>query len=121
MKENAQTSKRYQRGFKPGLSRLRVRHSTTEPPRSIGSLLLLFRKALPMIIIIIICVAVCTGVLLATRMLEVRRLLLELLSTHVPCLGPLIALEDLRKHTCYKNNCRRMHVRARAIAPMATS
>ena len=34
MKENAQTSKRYQRGFEPGLSRLRVRHSTTEPPRS---------------------------------------------------------------------------------------
>ena len=33
MKENAQTSKRYQRGFEPGLSRLRVRHSTTEPPR----------------------------------------------------------------------------------------
>ena len=32
MKENAQTSKRYQRGFEPGLSRLRVRHSTTEPP-----------------------------------------------------------------------------------------
>ena len=28
MKENAQTSKRYQRGFEPGLSRLRVRHST---------------------------------------------------------------------------------------------
>ena len=34
MKENVQTSKRYQRGFEPGLSRLRVRHSTTEPPRS---------------------------------------------------------------------------------------
>ena len=34
MKENAQTSKRYQRGFEPGVSRLRVRHSTTEPPRS---------------------------------------------------------------------------------------
>ena len=34
MKENAQTSKRYQRGFEPGLFRLRVRHSTTEPPRS---------------------------------------------------------------------------------------
>ena len=34
VKENAQTSKRYQRGFGPGLSRLRVRHSTTEPPRS---------------------------------------------------------------------------------------
>ena len=34
VKENAQTSKRYQRGFEPGLSRLRVRHSTTEPPRS---------------------------------------------------------------------------------------
>ena len=32
VKENAQTSKRYQRGFEPGLSRLRVRHSTTEPP-----------------------------------------------------------------------------------------
>ena len=32
--ENAQTSKRYQRGFEPGLSRLRVRHSTTELPRS---------------------------------------------------------------------------------------
>ena len=31
VKENAQTSKRYQRGFEPGLSRLRVRHSTTEP------------------------------------------------------------------------------------------
>ena len=28
MKENAQTSKRYQRGFEPELSRLRVRHST---------------------------------------------------------------------------------------------
>ena len=36
VKENAQTSKRYQRGFVPGLSRLRVRHSTTEPPRSIN-------------------------------------------------------------------------------------
>ena len=34
VKENAQTSKRYQRGFEPGLSRLRVRHSTPEPPRS---------------------------------------------------------------------------------------
>ena len=34
VKENAQTSKRHQRGFEPGLSRLRVRHSTTEPPRS---------------------------------------------------------------------------------------
>ena len=34
VKENAQTSKRYQRGFEPGLSRLRVRHSTTEPPRT---------------------------------------------------------------------------------------
>ena len=34
VKENAQTSKRYQRGFEPGLSRLRVRHSTTELPRS---------------------------------------------------------------------------------------
>ena len=34
VKENAQTSKRYQRGFEPGLSRLRVRHSTTEPSRS---------------------------------------------------------------------------------------
>ena len=34
VKENAQTSKRYQRGFEPGISRLRVRHSTTEPPRS---------------------------------------------------------------------------------------
>ena len=34
VKENAQTSKRYQRGFEPGLSRLRVRHYTTEPPRS---------------------------------------------------------------------------------------
>ena len=33
-KENAQTSKRYQRGFEPGLSRLRVRYSTTELPRS---------------------------------------------------------------------------------------
>ena len=33
VKENAQTSKRYQRGFEPGLSRLRVRHSTPEPPR----------------------------------------------------------------------------------------
>ena len=32
-KENAQTSKRYQRGFEPGLCRLRVRHSTTELPR----------------------------------------------------------------------------------------
>ena len=37
VKENAQTSKRYQRGFEPGLSRLRVRHSTTEPPRSMIS------------------------------------------------------------------------------------
>ena len=34
VKQNAQTSKRYQRGFEPGLSRLRVRQSTTEPPRS---------------------------------------------------------------------------------------
>ena len=34
MKENAQTSKRYQRGFEPGLSRLRVRHSTAELPCS---------------------------------------------------------------------------------------
>ena len=34
VKENAQTSKRYQRGFEPGLSQLRVRHSTPEPPRS---------------------------------------------------------------------------------------
>ena len=34
VKENAQTSKRYQRGVEPGLSRLRVRHSTPEPPRS---------------------------------------------------------------------------------------
>ena len=33
VKENAQTSKRYQRGFEPGLSRLRVRHSTAKPPR----------------------------------------------------------------------------------------
>ena len=33
VKENAKTSKRYQRGFEPGLSRLRVRHSTPEPPR----------------------------------------------------------------------------------------
>ena len=33
-KENAHISKRYQRGFEPGLSRLRVRHSTTELPRS---------------------------------------------------------------------------------------
>ena len=32
MKENAQTSKRYQRGFEPGLSRLRVRHSTQWRP-----------------------------------------------------------------------------------------
>ena len=30
--ENAQSSKRYQRGFEPGLTRLRVRHSTTELP-----------------------------------------------------------------------------------------
>ena len=29
-KEKAQTSKRYQRSFEPGLSLLRVRHSTTE-------------------------------------------------------------------------------------------
>ena len=36
--ENAQTSKRYQRGFEPGLSRLRVRHSTTELPRSISDI-----------------------------------------------------------------------------------
>ena len=36
VKENAQTSKRYQRGFEPGLSRLRVRHSTTEPHRSLS-------------------------------------------------------------------------------------
>ena len=34
VKENAQTSKRLKRGFEPGLSRLRVRHSTTELPRS---------------------------------------------------------------------------------------
>ena len=34
VKENAQTYKRYQRGFEPGLSWLRVRHSTAEPPRS---------------------------------------------------------------------------------------
>ena len=34
VKENAQTYKRYQRGIEPGLSRLRVRHSTTGPPRS---------------------------------------------------------------------------------------
>ena len=34
VKENAQTSKRYQRGFEPGLSWLRVRHSTAEPARS---------------------------------------------------------------------------------------
>ena len=40
VKENAQTSKRYQRGFEPGLSRLRVRHSTTEPPRSTQQLLI---------------------------------------------------------------------------------
>ena len=53
-------------------------------------------------LIIIICVAFCAGVLLAARIPEVRRLLLELLSTHLPCLGPLLALEDLRKHTCYK-------------------
>ena len=32
--ENAQSSKRYQRGFEPGLTRLRVRRSTTELPRS---------------------------------------------------------------------------------------
>ena len=32
--ENAQTSKRWQRGFEPGLFRLRVRHSTTELPLS---------------------------------------------------------------------------------------
>ena len=32
--ENAQTSKRKQRGFEPGLSRLRVRHSTIELRRS---------------------------------------------------------------------------------------
>ena len=32
--ENAQSSKRQQRGFVAGLSRMRVRHSTTEPPRS---------------------------------------------------------------------------------------
>ena len=38
VKENAQTSKRYQRGFEPGFSRLRVRHSTTEPPRSVVEL-----------------------------------------------------------------------------------
>ena len=37
VKENAQTSKRYQKGFEPGLSQLRVRHSTTESPRSITS------------------------------------------------------------------------------------
>ena len=40
VKENAQTSKRYQRGFEPGLSRLRVRHSTTELPRSICEIIL---------------------------------------------------------------------------------
>ena len=32
--ENAKTSKRQQRGFEPGLSRLRVWHSTTGLPRS---------------------------------------------------------------------------------------
>ena len=32
--ENTQTSKRYQSGFEPGLSRLRVRHSTAELPSS---------------------------------------------------------------------------------------
>ena len=33
--ENAQSSKRKQRGFEPGLTWLRVRHSTAELPRSI--------------------------------------------------------------------------------------
>ena len=46
MKENAHTSKRYQRGFEPGLSRLRVRHSTTEPPRSMMDSEVLFRRLL---------------------------------------------------------------------------
>ena len=45
VKENAQTSKRYQRGFEPGLSRLRVRHSTTEPPRSTNGLRHLLRRS----------------------------------------------------------------------------
>ena len=31
--ENTQTSKRWRRGFEPGLFRLRVRHSTAEPQR----------------------------------------------------------------------------------------
>ena len=45
MKENAQSSKRYQRGFEPGLSRLRVRHSTTEPPRSTTNEPFIMRRA----------------------------------------------------------------------------
>ena len=40
--ENAQTSKLYQRGFEPRLSRLRVRHSTTELARSTSTSYLLF-------------------------------------------------------------------------------
>ena len=44
VKENAQTSKQYQRGFEPGLSRLRVRHSTTQPPRSTDLYLYKFKK-----------------------------------------------------------------------------
>ena len=44
-KENAQTSKQYQRGFEPGLSRLRVRHSTTELPRFTNYLKLCFVHA----------------------------------------------------------------------------
>ena len=40
VKENAHTFKRYQRGFEPGLSRLRVRHSTAELPRSTQHLIL---------------------------------------------------------------------------------
>ena len=42
VKENAQTSKRYQRGFEPGLSRLRVRHSTTHSPHTAWIVLCIF-------------------------------------------------------------------------------
>ena len=53
-KENAQTSKQYQRGFEPGLSRLRVRHSTTELPRSTNYLKLCFVHASIFRIVIVV-------------------------------------------------------------------
>ena len=36
--DNAQASKQFQRGFEPGLPRLRLRRSTTELPQSIVTL-----------------------------------------------------------------------------------